>query len=623
MISINTNLSSLVVQSNFKNSSSGLNKSIKRMTTGYKVNSAKDNAAGFAISVKMSTKIGAFQQAEENASMGLNLVQTASSSLDSISNLASRLKSLATQAQNGTYGSKSIEALQTEAKAIVKEINRIKNTTQYNGISLFCGESVVTQSSNSGAIATLSADTASQATNFTTKVEHRDTTAMTSFASVDENKFITSGTYSISTAKELAKLATMANKGNISSRIEFVLANDIDLSGYSSGEGWIPIGKYAFNFISTFDGNGYSISNLYINKTSGYAGLFGDVGHEATIKNVCIENANITSGGTAGALIGFSADSIVKNCYSSGEINGYGTDHGGLIGGAVKIDISNSYSLCNVYGGNYAGGLMGSGGTNSKITNCYATGNVSGKDAISGLVSSAYNSVISNCYATGRVDGQNNVGGLISAVQGGAIENSYATGKITGKSNVGGLIGRMPNNDTTLTNTYFTDSTEVTKGIGSGSPSSGSVNLISQKELQNLINQGILPGQKGTLYTKFQIGTSAEASSQITLELKILDTSALNSLSLESKDALSIVDEFLKNISAQQTNLGAVENRLVSALEEISTNYENLLSSRSTLRDADMAKESSEYIRNQILQQASATLLATTNQNPAIALQLI
>ncbi len=79
----------------------------------------------------------------------------------------------------------------------------------------------------------------------------------------------------------------------------------------------------------------------------------------------------------------------------------------------------------------------------------------------------------------------------------------------------------------------------------------------------------------------------------------------------------------IRTVSAKQTEFGSTQNRLESALEEISVQYENLLSSRSTLRDADIAEESSAYIRNQILQQASATLLATANQTPSIALQLL
>lgn len=98
----------------------------------------------------------------------------------------------------------------------------------------------------------------------------------------------------------------------------------------------------------------------------------------------------------------------------------------------------------------------------------------------------------------------------------------------------------------------------------------------------------------------------------------------LNSLrKIEDKDNLARIDEMIRTVSAKQTEFGSTQNRLESALEEISVQYENLLSSRSTFRDADIAEESSAYIRNQILQQASATLLATANQTPSIALQLL
>ena len=76
-------------------------------------------------------------------------------------------------------------------------------------------------------------------------------------------------------------------------------------------------------------------------------------------------------------------------------------------------------------------------------------------------------------------------------------------------------------------------------------------------------------------------------------------------------------------IRTKTTELGGVQNRLQSALEQITISYQNLVSTRSTIRDADIAEESSEYIRNQILQQAAATLMAAANQTPGIVLQLL
>ena len=98
MVSINTNLSSLITQGSLRNSTSSLNQAIERMTTGFKINGAKDNAANYSISTNMTTRIGAYEVAESNVMMGLDLLSTATSSLDLISSHLTRLRALAEQA---------------------------------------------------------------------------------------------------------------------------------------------------------------------------------------------------------------------------------------------------------------------------------------------------------------------------------------------------------------------------------------------------------------------------------------------------------------------------------------------------------------------------------------------
>ena len=583
---INTNLSSIIVQSSLKTSTNGLNQAIERMTTGFKINHAKDNAANYSISTKLSSKISGYQIAEDNALMGLDLVQTASSSLETMSNLTSRLRSLATQAQNGTYGYKSIDAINSEARSIVQELNRIKQTTEYNGINLLSssGESVA----SSG--------------QFIEEITRRDTSGMTTLASVDESISLTSGTHSISTADELSKLAAMTNNGLIGENTEFVLANDIDLSVYSTGEGWTPIGSPSKKFTATFDGNGHVVSNLYIYRPNdNNQGLFGWASN-ADIKNVGLENVDVTGDCNVGGLVGNGSNSIISNCYATGD----------------------------VVGGGWVGGLVGEG-SSSTISNCYATGSVTGTRTYSnvgGLVGYGQNRIIiSSSYSTGSVTGNNNVGGLLGWSNYGTINNSYSTGTVTGNANVGGLLGY---GGVTLDNAYYTDTTGQTNGIGSGTPSSGTAQLVTMDGLHELISQGILPDYKSKTVDKgssktysLQIGINSDSSSQISFELSGIDISALDGLDLEEANALSTIDEVLKSINAEQTKLGALENRLESALEQIGVSYDNLVSTQSTIRDADIAEESSAYIRNQILQQAAATLMTTANQTPAIALQLL
>ena len=122
--------------------------------------------------------------------------------------------------------------------------------------------------------------------------------------------------------------------------------------------------------------------------------------------------------------------------------------------------------------------------------------------------------------------------------------------------------------------------------------------------------------------TNLQVGISSASSCQLSFDTNFeYDLSAVNDIA--SEDAFNSINEFINLLSEKSTQLGAVQNRLDSALESIMVNMDNLTSSLSTIRDADIAEESSEYIRQQILQQASATLMSTANQSPAIALQLI
>ena len=137
MLNINTNLSSLIAQNSLNQSTNKLNTAIERMSTGCKINHAKDNAANYSISTNMTTKMGALQVAEENALQGIEMMSTTSENLTLIEDKLVRMRTLAVQAQNGTYGEKSLKALSAEADVLLNEINRINETATYNGIKLF------------------------------------------------------------------------------------------------------------------------------------------------------------------------------------------------------------------------------------------------------------------------------------------------------------------------------------------------------------------------------------------------------------------------------------------------------------------------------------------------------
>lgn len=138
-LTINTNMSSLIVQKNLSSATTSLNNAIERMTTGYKINHAKDNAAGFSIANNWKTKLSSLDIALENASMGADMLKTAEENYSLITEHLQRVRDLTEQAANGTYGSDSLKAIASEMTARLNEIDRIAANAEFNGISLMKG----------------------------------------------------------------------------------------------------------------------------------------------------------------------------------------------------------------------------------------------------------------------------------------------------------------------------------------------------------------------------------------------------------------------------------------------------------------------------------------------------
>ena len=270
---------------------------------------------------------------------------------------------------------------------------------------------------------------------------------------------------------------------------------------WTTGSGWQPIGNFSNAFTGQFEGNGFTISNLTINRSgTSEIGLFGYMESGAEITNVGLLNVDIigdnfvgglvgenegtitnsyvagsvSGGGNVGGLVGRNFRTITDS-YATGSVTGSGDEVGGLVG-SNNNTIANSYTIVSVTGfGSEVGGLVGS--NNDTITSSYAVGSVSGDnnsigdvfrgDVVGGLVGSN-NGTITNSYATGsvsRLSGRSlsYIGGLVGENEG-AIANSYATGSALGDDNVGGLVGE--NSRGTVTNSYATGSVRGSFRIG-------------------------------------------------------------------------------------------------------------------------------------------------------------
>ncbi len=135
-LTINTNISSLVAQRNLANATSSLNTAIERMTTGYKINHASDNAAGYSIARNWETQLGSLDVAADNAATGADMLTTLEDTYSLLTDHCQRVRDLTEQAANGTYGTQSLKAIESEITARLEEINRIAANCEFNGLKM-------------------------------------------------------------------------------------------------------------------------------------------------------------------------------------------------------------------------------------------------------------------------------------------------------------------------------------------------------------------------------------------------------------------------------------------------------------------------------------------------------
>jgi flagellin len=136
---INTNINSLTAQRNLSMSQASLSTSLQRLSSGLRINSAKDDAAGLAISERFTTQIRGLNQAARNANDGISLAQTAEGALKASSDILQRVRELAVQSANASNSAGDRQALQAEVGQLVAELDRISQTTEFNGSKLLDG----------------------------------------------------------------------------------------------------------------------------------------------------------------------------------------------------------------------------------------------------------------------------------------------------------------------------------------------------------------------------------------------------------------------------------------------------------------------------------------------------
>lgn len=294
--------------------------------------------------------------------------------------------------------------------------------------------------------------------------------------------------YIIKTAEELKLIADKVNSGDTEyASACYIMVNDIALNDVSNVDNWateaptnewIPIGNLTYPFTGTFDGNGYTISGLYINQyqaneTGYHKGLFGFVSG-GTVSNIGLEKGYLKAYRYSGALVGGTYGATVKNCYNKIPIIG-DVNVAGIVGAVntqeTEFTIENCYNEGTIAVGSYSGGVLGSCiATNPiQIKSCYNVGKVTGGEQyVGGLVGYLENNSylsVADCYNLGAISAKLKLAGVVGCINSstdkqGIITNCYNGGNVSSNSpeytfiNVGGVVGHCINSQITKCYNY-------------------------------------------------------------------------------------------------------------------------------------------------------------------------
>ena len=375
---INTNVASLNSQRNLSTSQSQLNTSIQRLSSGMRINSAKDDAAGLAISDRMNSQIKGMTQATRNANDGVSMAQTAEGALSSSGDILQRVRELAVQSSNSSNSASDRKALQTEVTQLTSELNRIANTTEFNGQKLMDG-SMGTANFQVGANAgQLISMTGSNFTTSTYGNNRLDASSMQ--AATGQSNGVTTGTLTVngsSGSKDITVAADASAKSVVANINK--ASGDTGVTATAKTEALLaatPNKSFTFELssdnatavkvsfsVGEDSANGYAAAVSAFNAQSAKTGVTASYdadggglkltqadGEDIKLKNVSTDTASTAT------LATYDADGAVL----TGAVTVDDTD-GATAAGRITLDSENSFSVADASGFDLANAAGGNG----------------------------------------------------------------------------------------------------------------------------------------------------------------------------------------------------------------------------------------------------------------------
>ncbi len=575
---INTNVASLNSQRQLMNSGNALDRASERLSSGQRINSAKDDAAGLAISNRMTSQIRGLDQAIRNANDGVSLVQTAEGALQEVTNILQRIRELSVQSANGIYNDADRQTLNAEVKQLKQELDRISETTSFNGQKLL-----------DGSLGDTLLQVGSQA-NETMQV------SIGSFATSRLGG--TSGdVVGEATAAGLTDLTDLAAGA--------LIVNGVALSSVAAETNLNDALKI---WNADLDGKGASVTSL-VQFTAEGAGSGVLRAPSETLTILYTDGDDLPQTYTITGTN--SMKELVAKINAETGVEASVTNSGKLVltaPGGTSLSVTDSST---------AGGASGNGVTTAVPINFSLVFNDESKDSRGVLIQADATVTSAEIQALG-IDVQDANGNLVgSAVtatgaatvlqEGDLVINGIAIGKITAGTAVADTAAeaiRVINEKSGETGVVAFLATGSTTQLALRSANGDEISIKYGDTATNVMAVTGLQERNATegvgSVASIDIGTAAGA-----------------------QRAIGIVDAALEQVNATRADLGAVNNRLDHTVSNLANVSEKTSASRSRIVDADFAAETAALSRAQVLQQAATAMLAQANARPEQVLSLL
>ncbi len=681
---INTNIASINAQRNLNNSQSANQTALQRLSSGLRINSAKDDAAGLAISTRFDSQVRGLTVAIRNAGDGVSLSQTAEGALGSMTNNLLRIRDLALQSANGTNSAIDRQALNEEVQQLKAEIQRVSEQTNFNGTKLLDGtftdvtfqiganegEDVTVsiegstvdklgaaqtdgissdqQGGPSQTIATMAAGDlvingiavgASSGVNDAFSSFDQDKSAIAKAAAINEVSDITGITADVGITQVSGSSAFSAGAAS---------TGDILINGVT-----IAI---ATNATLTDEANLQNVANL-INEKSGQTGVTASFGGNVAtgISLTAEDGRNIEL--DPGTLTGTDLNNagIATATTYAGSFTLVSTDGGAIALDTTTGNIANAGLAVGDFSGTNSGAIGQAVDNQALVTGDIVINGVpvgptlASFDTASPSITNPETSGIAKAYAMNLVSDQTGVTANVNAT----LLNA-ASPIPTGTAETGSfdLNGVTINVAYSATDTVADKQNTIISAVNNKAGQTGiraealgdSYRLIADDGRNVQISAiTVTPSEIGLTAGTTQASIALTSAGKITVESITGDSakagfeigeygSAENGQRIQDLDistvdgaikALAAVDNALTSINFQRANLGAIQNRFESTMTNQAIASENFTEASSRIRDADFAAETAELSRSQVLQQAGLSILAQANGQPQQVLQLL